>query len=147
MNDFLKARIRQIALGYTISIFVVVEIIYLVIWLFVGIDSGQSLFGHQFSSSILGHLVSYFYLGIFTFPGWLIGVLIAEWFGIRAKIWFALGGALVGLSAFILEWAVAYGVYIDRSFSDSVPLVLGFIGGLVYGMIAGKHSGTWKENA
>lgn len=138
----------QIILGYIFSIVVPIEIIYFVVWIFVGGASDESLFGHKFSVPFLGHLVSFLYTAIFAFPGWFIGVLVAERFGIRTMIWFALGGALVGLSAMILKWAVIDGIpYDSPSVNDLGPLLSGFVGGLVYWMIAGKHSGTMKENA
>lgn len=141
-------RASQIIFGYIFSIVVPIEIIYFVVWFFVGDASDESLFGHKFSVPFLGHLASFLYTAIFAFPGWFIGVLVAERFGIRSMIWFALGGALVGLSAMILKWAVIDGILYDSpSVNDLGPLISGFVGGLVYGMIAGKHSGTWKENA
>ena len=75
----------------------------------------------------------------------LIAVVLAEWFAIRSFLYFAFVGALIGVAALELGPVVVEGAW--TSGIGPLHLTGGLVGGAVYWLLAGRHSGLIVANA
>lgn len=81
--------------------------------------------------------------GAFALPGWLVSTIFAEFRGERRMYWFAAAGMLAAILAQVLI-GLGRGVFGWPSmFVGSLPG--GFVGGVAYWSIAGRHSGEWRK--
>jgi hypothetical protein len=80
---------------------------------------------------------------MFAFPFALVAIAIAEGLGIRSWIYYVLVGIAIALSGFIAHYLVEVGgePTIANDYAIRAFLTLGFFGGFVYWMVAGRRAG------
>ncbi len=112
-----------------------------------GLTIAVALFGvdTNFHRQLVGLLIGSgigvtFYAGTFSFLPALIAIVLAEAFGWRSVFyWLAVGGG-IGLAANALSSFIDAPEYVD--YRLALHLAAGFVGALVYWLIAGRFSGV-----
>ena len=82
---------------------------------------------------------------MYGLPGWLVSALAAEMRSERRPLWFAIAGILTALLALFLAGR-GRGMFSEMLLNAAIP-VGGLFGGLAYWAVAGKKSGSWKNQA
>lgn len=83
------------------------------------------------------------HIAVFSLPFALIVAAIAEWFALRGWLYFVLGGLAIAGTGFLAQQAgeAASGPSIVNVFAIQAFVLTGIVGGLVYWLVSGRHSG------
>ena len=83
------------------------------------------------------------FVAYFAFLPAILIVALAEWFGWRSWLAYALGGGLVGVAVYVLQSATRG----DTPASELLPIMAasGIVAGLAYWLMAGRSAGLWLE--
>jgi hypothetical protein len=136
-------------LGYVLAVLVSTAITLI----FMNIASHSPIFSN--SRSYLGFSRSFqsvftivaTLVTIYTFPCWLITVVIAEARNERRWRWFAAAGALTAILAISIASFVSgrWQEMLDQPLYFSGAAIGWFLGNMVYWAAAGRRSGQWRQ--
>lgn len=83
------------------------------------------------------------HIAVFSLPFALIVAAIAEWFSLRGWLYFVLGGLAIAGTGFLAQQAgeSTGGPSIVNPFAIQAFVLTGVLGGIVFWLVAGRHSG------
>ena len=84
---------------------------------------------------------------VFAAPFALVAAAIGEWQSIRSWIYYALAGIAIAIAGFIALYSGESGgqATIVNNYALAAFLAAGFVGGLVYWLVAGRRAGNPDE--